>query len=213
MGKITHNFTSTEIHILECGLGWIKEAHEAFAGKLFHRLVREHPEVSVPLHAISLQSFIGHLVQTLDTVIEELRSSGKIQSPLREQWADLSNTIMFPLDPEMGIRMAETFLDVLSELAEDAWSPAMESAWRKAIHEVSIGVWGQQFGHLSRSIMVSPFHIITRRKIRMSHSLVLFVGTLAILAASLASVGLWSRARLAEVRLQRKPTLKKIWCS
>jgi hypothetical protein len=213
MGKVTHDFTGTDIHILECGLGWIKEAQEAFAGKLFHRLVRDHPEVRVSIHAIGLQPFIGHLVQTLDTVIEELRSSGKIQSPLREQWADLSNTIMFPLEPEQGIRMAETFLDVLSELAEDAWSPAMESAWRKAIHEVSIGVWGQQSGSLSRSIMVSPFQTITRRKNRMSHSLVLFVGTLAILAASLASVGLWSRARLTEVRLQRKPMLKKVWCS
>jgi hypothetical protein len=213
MGKVTHDFTGTEIYILECGLGWIKEAQDAFAGKLFHRLVRDHPEVSVSLHAIGLQSFSRHLIQTLDTVIEELRSCGKIQSLLREKWADLSNMTMCPLEPEQGIRMAETFLDVLSELAEDAWSPAIESAWRKAIHEVGIGMWGQQSGSLSRSILVSPFHIITRRKNRMSHSLVLFVGTLAILAASLASVGLWSRARLAEVRLKRKPTLKKLWCS
>jgi hypothetical protein len=94
MGKVTHDFTGTEIYILECGLGWIKEAQDAFAGKLFHRLVRDHPEVSVSLHAIGLQSFSRHLIQTLDTVIEELRSCGKIQSLLREKWADLSNMTM-----------------------------------------------------------------------------------------------------------------------
>lgn len=213
MGQDTDKFSAKDIHILEGGLGWIKDAQDAFANKLFHRLLRDHPEVRVPLQLIGLQSFSRHMVQTLDTIIGELRSCGRIQSPLREQWADLSNTTMRPLEPGHGIRMAETYLDVFSELAEDAWSPAMESAWRNAIHEVSVSVGGQQSESLSRSSMVSPFQLTTRRKNCMSHSFFLFVGTLAILAVSLASVGLWSRARLAEVRLQGKPTPKKIWCS
>ncbi len=50
MEQITPKFSDTDIHILESGLGWIKDAEDAFADKLFHRLLRDHPEVTTSLH-------------------------------------------------------------------------------------------------------------------------------------------------------------------
>jgi hemoglobin-like flavoprotein len=213
MGKGTHNFSNTEIHILECGLRWIKECEDTFADRLFHRLLRDHPEFTSSLHATGLQSFNRHIVQVIHTIIDELRSCGKILSPIRELWADLSPATVSPFGPEQFVKIAETYLDILSELAEDAWSPAMESAWRKAIHEVSIDLWGHQPESLPLSKMLSPFQFIKRRKHSMSHPLVFFLGTFMILAGGIASIGLWSRCRMAEVKLQRKPLLKKVWCS
>ena len=48
---------------------------------------------------------------------------------------------MAPLAPSELIRVAETFLDLISELAEDAWSPTLEYAWRNAIETVMSASW------------------------------------------------------------------------
>ncbi|MDH5699675.1 MAG: globin [Nitrospirota bacterium] len=212
MGKDTNKFSDTEIHILECGLRWIKEAEAAFADKLFHRLLRDHPEVAASLQSMGLQPFSRRIVQILDTIIREIRSCGKIHSPLREQWTDLAPTTVSHPEPSQLLRMAETYLDIFSELAEDAWSPAMESAWRKIIHEVSISLWGQQPESLALAKISSPFPFIKRRNNRMNQPFTFFWGTFMILAGGIASIGLWSRYRLAEVKLSRKPRLKKVWC-
>ena len=213
MGKDTHKFSNTEIHILERGLGWIKESEDDFTDRLFHRLLRDHPEVTTSLHSTGLQPFSRHIVQVIQTIIDDLRSCGTIRSPIRELWADLSPTTVSPFGPEQFGKIAETYLDILSELAEDAWSPAMELAWRKAIDEVSIQLWGRHSEFLSISKMLLPFQFIKRRKHDMSHTLFFFMGTIIILAGGIASLGLWSRCRLAEVKLQRKPSLKNVWCN
>jgi len=213
MGKDTHNFSNTEIHILECGLRWIKECEDTFADRLFHRLLRDHPEFTSSFHATGLQSFNRHIIQVIHALIGELRSCGKIRSPIREHLTDLVPASIILSGPEQCSSIAETYLDILSELAEDAWSPAMESAWRKFLQEVSIGLWGQQSEALFLSKFSSPVPFSKRREICMSQPFVFSMGILAILAGSIASIGLWSRCRLAEVKLQRKSSFKKLWCS
>jgi uncharacterized protein YneF (UPF0154 family) len=212
MGQITPKFSDMDIYILECGLGWIKDAEDAFADKLFHRLLRDHPEVTSSLHSMGLQPFSRRIVQILDTIIREIRSCGKIHSPIREQWTDLLPTTVSHLEPSQLLRMAETYLDIFSELAEDAWSPAMESAWRKIIHEVSVSLWGRQPESLSLAKISSPFPFIKRRNYCMNQPLTFLLGTIMILAGSIASIGLWSRYRLAEAKLSRNLRLKKVWC-
>lgn len=212
MKPISPKFSDTDIHILECGLGWIKEAEDVFADKLFHRLLRDHPEVATFLQSMGLQPFSRRIVQILDTIIREVRSCGKIHSPIREQWTDLLPTTMSHLKPRQLLSMAETYLDIFSELAEDAWSPAMESAWRKIIHEVSITLWGQQPESLSLEKITSPVPFIKRRNNCMNQPFAFFLGTFMILAGGIASIGLWSRYRLAAVKLSRKPSLRKVWC-
>ena len=88
----------------------------------------------------------------------------------------------------------------------------MEFAWRKAIDEVSIQLWGRHSEFLSISKMLLPFQFIKRRNNSMSLPLVFFLGTLMILTGSITSICLWSRFRLAEVKLQRKTLLNKVWC-
>jgi hemoglobin-like flavoprotein len=202
--------SDTEIYILECGLGWIKEAPNAFWEKLFHRLMRDHPDISADLHTTDIESFRSQLVQALTAIIEDLRSWGRIQSPILEHGVDLLTTIAHSLNSRQLSEIAETFLDVFSELAEDAWSPAMKTAWRKAIYEVTADLGEQQPETFSFLKMASPFHF--RRDNYMNQPFVFFLGALAILAGSLASLSLWSRCRLAEVKLHRKPSLKKVWC-
>lgn len=205
--------SSTEIHILECGLGWVKEAQETFAVKLYHRLLRDTPEISPLLKEIGLQVFSFHVVRTLDSVIGDLRSYGRIRTSLRDPWADVYPSIpATPLDPGQFSRIGETFLDLLSELAEDAWSPAVETAWTKAIIEVRIHLFGHHSKLFSLLTMLSPFQFNKRRSHLMNSTFGFILGTVVVLAGGLASMSLWGRLRLAEVKRPRHLSLKKVWC-
>ena len=123
---------------------------------------------------------------------------------LRTQLADFFNTLRVPyimtrVTSEQWMGLAETFLDVLSEFAEDAWSPAIESAWRKTIHEVSIVMQKPRCESLSLAGTLSPYTI--RTNFYLSRPLIFIFGILVFLTGSLASLGFWRRYRLTE----RKP--------
>ena len=148
--------SSTEIHILKNGLRWIKESRDRFGDKFYHRLLQEHPSMYPLLQSIGPCSFNKDFVQGLDAIIGEIRSHGFIISPLKEFWPVLSSTAMAPLAPSESIRVAETFLDLISELAEDAWSPTLEHAWRKAIKMVMSASW-KPVGHSSNLPNSTPY--------------------------------------------------------
>ncbi|MCA9421637.1 MAG: hypothetical protein KC592_11480 [Nitrospira sp.] len=46
----------------------------------------------------------------------------------------------------------------------------------------------------------------------MNQPFTFFLGTLMMLTGGIASIGLWSRYRLAEAKLSRNLRLKKVWC-
>lgn len=205
--------SSTEIHILEGGLGWIKEAQETFAAKLFRRLIRDNPEISPILQEMGHQSFSLQLVRTLDSIIGDLCSYGRIRTSLRDTWSVVYPSIpTTPLDPGQFTRIGETFLDLLSEIAEDAWSPAVETAWTKGIIEVRIHLFGQHSKLCSFLTMLSPFHFNKRRNHLMNSTFGFILGTVVVLAGGLASMSVWGHLRLAELKQPKHLSFKKVWC-
>jgi hemoglobin-like flavoprotein len=207
-----NNFSTTEIHILENGMRWIKETNDRFANKFYHRLLREHPGVNPFLQSIGPWSFNKDFVQSLDAIIGEIRSHGDVISPLKNFWPELSSTAMAPLEPSELSKVTETFLDLISELAEDAWSPALENAWRKAIQTVMLGSWEPTehsfFLSDSKSFLLTKGNIMTTAKERM-----FCFGTMMLMAAGIAALGLLSRGHLVEARLKEREPLRLSVCS
>ena len=207
-----NKFSSTEIHILENGLRWIKETNDSFGNKFYHRLLREHPEANPFLHSIGPWSFNKAFVQALDAVIGEIRSYGEVISPLQDFWSDLSNTAMDPLEPSELINVAETFLDLISELAEDAWCPALEYAWRKAIKTVIAASWEPVehsfFLSDSKSFLLAKGNIMSTAKDR-----IFCFETMMVMAGCIALLGLLSRGHLVENRSKGREPLRLSVCS
>ena len=207
-----NKFSSTEIHILENGLRWIKETNDSFGNKFYHRLLREHPEVNPFLQSIDPWSFNKDFVQALDAVIGEIASYGEVISPLKDFWSDLSITAMDPLELSELINVAETFLDLISELAEDAWCPALEYAWRKAIKTVMAASWEPVehsfFLSDSKSFLLPKGNIMSTAKDR-----IFCFGTMMVMAGCIAALGLLSRGHLVESRLKEREPLRLSVCS
>jgi hemoglobin-like flavoprotein len=205
-------FSSTEIHILENGLRWIKESQDRFGNKFYHRLLREHPGINPLLQSIGPWSFNKDFVQCLDTIIGEIGSHGFVRSPLKNFWPDLSSSPMAPLAPSELTRVAETFLDLVSELAEDAWSPTLEYAWRKAIKTVMSASWEP----VEHSIYLpdSTQNSYTKGKLMTTaQDIMLCLGTMMLMAGGIAALGLWRRGHLVEPRLKEREPLRLSVCS
>jgi hemoglobin-like flavoprotein len=207
-----NKFSSTEIHILENGLRWIKESQDRFGNKFYNRLLREHPEVNPLLQSIGPWSFNKDFVQSLDAIIREIRSHGFVISPLKDFWPELSSTAMAPLAPSELTRVAETFLDLISELAEDAWSPTLEYAWRKAIKTVMSASWEPV--EPSTYLPDSTQNSYTKGNLMTTAQDTLFcLGTMMLMAGGIAALGLWRRGHFVEPRLKEREPLRLSICS
>ena len=86
-----NKFSSTEIHILENGLRWIRESQDRLGNKFYNRLLREHPGINPLLQSIGPWSFNKDFVQCLDAIIGEIRFHGFVISPLKDFWPELSS--------------------------------------------------------------------------------------------------------------------------
>ena len=208
-----NKFSYTEIHILENGLRWIKDSQDRFGNKFYNRLLREHPAINPFLQSIDPWSFNKDFVQCLDAIIGEIRSHGFVRSPLKEFWLELTGTAMAPLAPLELIRVAETFLDLISELAEDAWSPTLEYAWRKAIETVMSASW-EPVEH--SAYLPDSTHNSYNKKgsvMTTAQDTMFCLGTMMFLAGGIAALGLWRRGHLVEPRLKEREPLRLSVCS
>jgi len=212
MPNNTDKLSYTEIKILENGLRWIKESQDKFAKKFYNRLLREHPEVNPFLQSIGPWSFNKDFVQSLDAIIGEIRSHGDVISPIKHFWPELPSIAMLSLEPSELIKVAETFLDLVSELAEDAWSPTLEHAWRKAIKTVMSGSWepveNSSFLSDSKTFLSTKGKIFTT-----THDMMLCIGTMMLMAGGIVAIGLWRCGHLVEPRLKRREPLRLSACS
>lgn len=147
----------------------------------------------------------------LEMVEEELLRRQIIQASPKEFLAGQALPIENVHHSSQFTKIARTFLDVFSELAEDAWSPALESAWNKAIDEVNLALRNSQPDNSPLATMASPVSIIRRKKFLLSRALILLLGTLVMVAGGMISKTLWNRCRLTDVKRLKAPVWKKAW--
>ncbi len=136
MPRNINTFSNSEIEILECGVKWMKEAGEEWYRRLFYLLANRSHALHTFLRLTEPMEFGKNLIDYLTAVLGELRSHGRLKTSFRNLWPDQAGVILNPLDRKESIEMAEAFLEGFSELAEEAWSPAMENTWRKAVKAV-----------------------------------------------------------------------------
>jgi len=135
-----------------------------------------------------------------------------VRSPLKDFWPDLSSNPRAPLAPSELVRVAETFLDLISELAEDAWSPTLEYAWRKAIKTVMSASWEPV--EYSNYLPDSTQNLFTKGNTMATVQDTLFcLGTMMLMASGIAALGLWRRGHLVESRLKEREPLRLSVCS
>jgi len=160
-------------------------------------------------------AFTNDCVQFLDSIIREIGSHGKVLSPLKDFWPQLSNTGRPFLEPSEWIKVAETFLDLVSEVAEDAWSPALEYAWRKAVKSVMTGLCEpDQDPSISSFRSKSKPLLFNKGEVRtMTQPMMLSFAPMMFIVGGIAALGLWMRCHLVETRSKERKALHFSVCS
>jgi len=215
MPNCHNNFSTTDIRLLENGLRWIKEDQEKFAKSFYHRLLENHLEINLYLQSIGPWSFSRHLIRSLESIIRDLREHREMITPLKDLWPELSSTPMAPSEPSEMVTVAETFLDLVSELAEDAWSPVLEYAWRKAVKTVMTGLLDpvKDPAISSARSQTKPFLFNRGERRTMTQPMELYFGPMMLIAGGLAAFGLWMRCHIVEARSKAKKPLHFSVCS
>ena len=215
MSNCLKKFSTPDIHILENGLRWIKEDQEKFANSFYHRLLENHLEINLYLQSIGPWSFSRHLIRSLESIIRDLREHGEMITPLKDLWPELSSSPMAPSEPSEMVTVAETFLDLVSELAEDAWSPVLEYAWRKAVKTVMTDLLApvKDPSISSSRSDTQPFLSNTGERRAMTQPMGFYVGPMMLIAGGIAALGLWMRCHLVEARSKTKKPLHFSVCS
>jgi len=215
MPNCLNTFSTTDIHILENGLGWIKEDQERFVNNFYHRLLEKPLAINLFLQSIGPWSFSSHLIRSLDSIIRDVREHGEMITPLKDLWPELSSSPTPPSGPSEMITVAETFLDLISELAEDAWSPAVEYAWRKAIKTVMSTLVRRgtdpSISFLRSNCTVFPF--FKEKGSVMVRPISLCLWPIMLMAGGIATFGLWMRCHFVEARSKAKKPLHFSVCS
>lgn len=181
----------------------IKDQQEHFANVLYHQLVRDLPAINSYLQFIGPCSFSMNLIQSLETAIREIRSYGEVITPIHNFWLEPATPVMATLQPTEVIRVAETFLGHVSELAEETWNPALENAWRKAIKTALSDLWGPETDSYL-TLESKPLFFARVEGRTMTQHLLLYLLPLMIVAGGIAALGLWSRNLSEKARVQAR---------
>lgn len=128
-----HSLTETQIISIEKGRVWLSEDTSPFCRKLFERLLEDHPVIRKPLLATGFQDFHKTFLKSFDAIVSAYRTGRNLRAELEKNWIIPIVVFTPPMEGRRFDRLAETFLKTVAECVEDAWSPAVEEAWRVAI--------------------------------------------------------------------------------
>ena len=75
-------------------------------------------------------------LRAFDSLGLGLRICRSLETTQKQYWVTRVLEFIPPMKIDRFDQLAETFLELLSEVVEDAWCPAVEAAWRTAIREM-----------------------------------------------------------------------------
>lgn len=129
----SHSLTESQLITIEMGWRWMRENQTSFARKLYDRFLQKHPFIREPLLALGFPPFQHAFLRAFDSLGLGLRICRSLETTQKQYWVTRVLEFIPPMKIDRFDQLAETFLELLSEVVEDAWCPAVEAAWRTAI--------------------------------------------------------------------------------
>ena len=133
----SQSLTESQLITIEVGLKWMRENQTSFARKFYDRILDNHSCIREPLLAMGFSRFQNGFQRAFDSLGLGLRICRSLQSTLKEYWVTSVLEFIPPMEQDQFERLTETFLEVLAEVVEDAWCPAVETAWRTAVRDIT----------------------------------------------------------------------------
>ncbi|MGB0910008.1 MAG: response regulator [Nitrospirales bacterium] len=141
--------TDLQIHLLERSYEWLAQDRLYFS-KQFHRhLLRSHPDFVDVLKPISTEQFQIIALTSLTLLIHSVKHPEHIRVI-----SQLLHDYKYPEEKqrEMYNGYYESLMNVLSDVAEDSWSPALQGAWKASLNLMRVQIF-----HCTQQSSPTPF--------------------------------------------------------
>ncbi len=130
MTNETNVGTELDVETLETSFAAIAPRAEELVARFYSELFCRHPAVEPLFDGTDIRTQQGKLLAALKLVVENVRKPEKLLPVLREMGRRHEE---YGAIPEHYGAVAETLLDVMSEVAGDAWTGKVETAWSNAL--------------------------------------------------------------------------------
>ncbi len=153
--------TDLQMHLLEHSFEWVAQDPLRFSEQLRKHLLRSHPEFVDLLEHLSIPQFQLMSLTSLSLLIHSLQNPEHMRV-ISQFIHDQDYTLVKQRDVYEAFY--NSLMNVLSEICEDAWSPALQGAWKASLELTRDRI----FYRTTKSITVSqipesPFDFATRR--------------------------------------------------
>ena len=122
------------IDLLEETFAMLAPQGEKLVARFYEELFKRYPKLQGLFIGTSTEKQQTKLLAALKLVVANLRKQDVLVSTLKEMGTRHQK---YGVQPEHYEAVISTLLDVMQELAADAWTPAIESEWRAALELVS----------------------------------------------------------------------------
>ena len=121
------------IERLESSFNLLAPRAQELADRFYATLFSRHPQVR-PMFPANMSDQKQKLIASLVLVVKNLRTPEKLGEPLKEMGA---RHVGYGTQPEHYPVVRDTLVDVMGEMAAEAWNPTLDKDWRAAVDVVS----------------------------------------------------------------------------
>ena len=159
--KTQAELTDLQMHLLEHSFEWLAEDYRRFSDQFRKHLLRSHPDFVDLLERLPIPQFQFLSVTSLTLLIHSLKNPEHMRVI-----AQLVHEQEYTQEKQLELYDAfhDALMNAISEIAEEAWSPALQRAW-----EASMDLTRDRLLHTAAVnrpaslIQDSPFGFATRR--------------------------------------------------
>ena len=140
------------VELLESSFKLLAPRADELAQRFYDELFRRHPKVRPLFAGTSMEEQRRKLVAALTLVVNSLRKPAALKRALEDLGAKHER---YGAEPAHYEAVAATLIDVMAELAGEAWTPDIQEAWEnalQAIAETMLNAYsGQEAGEMAAS--------------------------------------------------------------
>ena len=130
----TENEIGLDVETLEASFATITPRADELVARFYSELFCRHPAVEPLFADTDMRTQQGKLLAALKLVVENVRHRDKLLPALREMGRRHQE---YGAVQEHYAAVAETLIDVMSEVAGPAWTAQVEDAWRNALNLIA----------------------------------------------------------------------------
>ncbi|WP_454062900.1 response regulator [Candidatus Nitrospira salsa] len=152
--------SSLQLHLVEHSFEWLTENYTDFSQKLRKRLISHHPSFVDMFEHLPTSHFQFLAMTSVTLLLHSLQNPEHLRVIVQLLYDQKYPPVK---QRELYNAFYDSFMHVMSQLAEDAWSPALKGAWESTLDLTRNRIFPSLDESIPTTQQNSPIKLATRR--------------------------------------------------